>query len=117
LTAKPALEQHMHGRSDPSATSVFVVVDIWRVKPGKHDELRRALAESGRRFRTFPGVLSVDYTLLDGDPDRYLVVFRYADRQTREAFVATDELQQTMTRLTELWDLESPVYTGTPMGY
>ena len=97
--------------------SAFVVVDIWRVKPGKHDELREVLAESGRRFRLMPGVLSVDYTLLDGDPDRYLVVFRYIDAAAREAFVATDLLKDTMQRLQSLWDLESPVYKGTPAGY
>ena len=95
---------------------MFVVVDIWRVKPGKHDILRQALAESGMLFRTMPGVLSVDYTLLDNDPDRYLVVFRYADAAARESFVATDELKTTMVRLRDLWDLESPVYKGFPAG-
>lgn len=98
-------------------TSVFVVVDIWRAKPGKHDALRQVLTESGMLFRTMPGVLSVDYTLLDNDPDRYLVVFRYADAAAREAFVATDELRDTMARLSDLWDLESPVYKGTPAGF
>jgi quinol monooxygenase YgiN len=96
--------------------SAFVVVDIWRAKPGKHDELREELARSGARFRTMAGVLSVDYTLLDNDPDRYLVVFRYTDAAAREAFVATDELRSTMTRLSELWELESPIYLGTPIG-
>ena len=99
------------------SSSVYVVVDIWRVKPGKHDEARQVLTESGRTFRAFPGVLSVDYTLLDNDPDRYLVVFRYADAAARESFVATVELKSTMTRLRELWDLDSPIYIGTPVGY
>ena len=97
--------------------SVFVVVDIWRAKPGKHEALRQVLAESGAMFRAMPGVLSVDYTLLDGDADRYLVVFRYSDAAAREAFVATDELRSTMVRLQDLWDLESPIYQGTPAGY
>ncbi len=100
-----------------SDTSVFVVVDIWRVKPGMQAELEQVLAESGAQFRSMPGVLSVDFTLLDGDPDRYLVVFRYADAAAREAFVATDELRSTMARLRDLWDLESPIYQGTPVGY
>jgi quinol monooxygenase YgiN len=102
--------------TDPD-TSVYVVVDIWRVKPGKHVELRQVLTESGSLFRAMPGVLSVDYTLLDNDPDRYLVVFRYVDAAAREAFVATDALTSTMTRLDDLWDLESPVYKGIPAGY
>jgi quinol monooxygenase YgiN len=97
-------------------TSVFVVVDIWRVKPGKRDEVRALLTEAGQIFRSRPGVLSVDFTLLDNDPDRYLVVFRYADAGAREQFVATDELKSVMARLTELWDLESPIYMGTPAG-
>lgn len=98
-------------------SSAFVVVDIWRVKPGKCAELRQVLTDSGHLFRTCPGVLSVDYTLLDNDPDRYLVVFRYADAASREGFVATDELKETMARLHELWDLESPIYKGTPAGF
>jgi quinol monooxygenase YgiN len=98
-------------------TSVFVVVDIWRVKPGRRDEVRDLLAGAGALFRTRPGVLSVDFTLLDGDPDRYLVVFRYSDAAARETFVATDELRSVMTRLTALWDLESPIYKGTPAGF
>jgi heme-degrading monooxygenase HmoA len=100
-----------------NATSAYVVVDIWRVKPGRHAELREVLTESGARFRTMSGVLSVDYTLVEGDPDRYLVVFRYADAAAREAFVATDELRSTMSRLRDLWDLESPIYRGVPAGY
>lgn len=102
-------------RSEDS--SAFVVVDIWRGKPGKRDELRHVLTDSGALFRRQPGVLSVDYTLLDNDPDRYLVVFRYANAAAREAFVATDELKATMARLGELWDLESPIYKGTPAGF
>ena len=98
-------------------SSVYVVVDLWRVKPGAHDELRDLLTASGTLFRTMPGVLSVDYTLLEGDPDRYLVVFRYADAAAREAFVATDELTSMMERLRELWDLESPIYKGVPAGF
>jgi heme-degrading monooxygenase HmoA len=98
-------------------TSVFVVVDIWHVKPGKHDELRQALTESGARFRSMPGILSVDYTMLDGDPDRYLVVFRYSDAAARAAFVATDELKTTMNTLVELRDLESPIFKGVPAGF
>lgn len=101
----------------PDATSVYVVVDIWRGKPGKRDELRQVLAESGALFRSLPGVLSVDFTLLDDDPDRYLVVFRYESANARETFVARDELKSTLARLGELWDLESPIYKGTPAGF
>ncbi len=101
----------------PNASSVFVVVDIWRGKSGKRDELRQVLTDSGALFRARPGVLSVDFTLLEDDPDRYLVVFRYESAEARETFVATDELRATLSRLSELWDLESPVYKGTPAGF
>lgn len=97
-------------------TSAFVVVDIWRVKAGKEDEIRGVLAESARRFRRQPGILSVDYTHIDGDPRHYLVVFRYESAEAREAFQQTDELRSTMTRLRELWDLESPVWKGHQTG-
>lgn len=63
-----------------------------------------------------PGVLSVDFTTLDNDPDRYLVIFRYASAAAREAFVATDDVRSTLERLKPLWDLESPIYKGSPLG-
>jgi heme-degrading monooxygenase HmoA len=94
----------------------FVVVDIWKVKPGKHSEVEKVLGEAGSMFRKIDGVLSVDYTLLVDDPDRYLVVFRYRDADTRKQFVATEALTSTMSRLRELWDLESPIYQGVATG-
>ncbi|CAN5299531.1 hypothetical protein BH23CHL1_BH23CHL1_19240 [soil metagenome] len=97
-------------------TPGFVVVDIWKVKPGKQEELRKVLAEVGRHFRTVDGVLSVDYTQLVNDEDRYLVVFRYRDADARTAFVATDALRSTMERLAALWSLESPIYQGVSTG-
>jgi quinol monooxygenase YgiN len=99
-----------------SETSAFVVVDLWRAKPGKRAELEATLAESARVFRQQPGVLSVDYTHLAGDPERYLVVFRYANRAAREDFRATDMLRATMERLAPLWDLEGDVMLGHQTG-
>lgn len=90
----------------------FVVVDIWKVKPGKQDELNAVLAECGERFWQVDGILSVDYTRMIDDPDRYLVIFRYRSAEDREAFVAADDLRSTMQRLAELWDLESPIWQG-----
>jgi quinol monooxygenase YgiN len=96
--------------------SAFVVVDLWRVRPGRRTEVEQVLAKAGTLFRAQPGVLSVDFTHLDGDPDRYVVVFRYQDAAAREAFVSTPELTATLKRLSSLWDLESPVYKGFPPG-
>ena len=70
-----------------SDTTAFVVVDLWRAKPGKRADLEATLADSARVFRGQPGVLSVDYTHLAGDPERYLVVFRYANQSARDAFL------------------------------
>jgi quinol monooxygenase YgiN len=90
----------------------FVVVDVWRVKPGKEDETRATLATARRKFIQVPGVVSVDYAVVDGAPDKYLVIFRYEDRASREEFVATDELRSTMARLAELWDLDDVFVMG-----
>jgi quinol monooxygenase YgiN len=90
----------------------FVVVDIWRARPGKQQELRDALVDAGRQFRAMDGVVSVDYTQLVDDESRYLVIFRYRDAEARNAFVATDALRSTMQRLEALWDVESPIYQG-----
>jgi len=99
-----------------SDSSAFVVVDLWRAKPGKQAQLTATLAESARVFREQPGVLSVDYTHLGGDPDRYLAVFRYASQAARDAFRSTDALRDTMDQLTLLWDLESDVMLGHQTG-
>jgi quinol monooxygenase YgiN len=90
----------------------YVVVDTWRVKPGKEAEIIPILAEARRRFLAVPGVLSVDYARVDGDPGRILVVFRYADKATREAFVATEDLKATMTRLSAFWDFDGTAIHG-----
>ncbi len=99
-----------------SSEAGFVVVDIWRVKPGKQQALHGVLAEAGRQFRVVDGVVSVDYTQLIDDKNRYLVVFRYRDVEARTAFVATDVLRSTMESLDALWELESPIYKGVALG-
>jgi heme-degrading monooxygenase HmoA len=90
----------------------YVVVDVWRVKPGKEDAIRSVLATAQRQFSEFPGIVSIDYALVDGDPSRYLVVFRYRDQQAREEFVATSELKETMNRLRDYWDLDGIFFRG-----
>jgi quinol monooxygenase YgiN len=95
--------------------TAFIVVDIWRAKPGQQQQLDQLLADSAAAFRQQPGVLSVDFTRLEDDPERYLVVFRYQDAQAREDFVATPQLKATLSALSEFWDLESPIYKGIPL--
>lgn len=93
----------------------YVVVDIWRAKPGMVDEVDTLLGSMLEPFLAVDGVLSVDYTRLEETDDQYLVVFRYADQAARERFVATDDLKSTMAALRQIWDLESPVYRGTAL--
>jgi quinol monooxygenase YgiN len=93
----------------------FVVVDTWRVKPGKAAEIAALLAEIRQRFLTVPGIVSVDFAHIDGDPSHYLVVFRYTDMAAREAFVSTEDLQSTMARLRELWDFDGISLQAVPM--
>lgn len=90
----------------------YVVVDLWRAKPGMGEQVDRLLMDAAPRFRAAPGVVSVDYTRLEDTSDTYLVIFRYVDRAAREAFVATDDLRETMAALRQVWDLESPIYRG-----
>jgi len=90
----------------------YVVVDLWRAKPGMGEQVDRLLMDAAPRFRAAPGVVSVDYTRLEDTSDTYLVIFRYVDRAAREAFVATDDLRDTMAALRQVWDLESPIYRG-----
>ena len=90
----------------------YVVVDVWKVKPGKEAETRKVLSNAKREFSSYPGIVSIHYALVDGDPTRYLVVFRYRDHQTRAEFVSTELLKSTMTRLSELWDLDGVFFEG-----
>ena len=90
----------------------YVVVDVWRAKPGKTSEVDRLLVEAAERFRPIEGIVSVDYARLDDQSDMYLVVFRYASKAARLAFQETDVLRSTMTGLRQVWDLESPIYRG-----
>lgn len=94
----------------------YVVVDIWKVKPGQESQLRAVLSEAGRRFRAMDGIVSVDYTQLVDDESRYLVVFRYSDHHARNTFVQSDALRSTMEQLEALWELESPIYQGVASG-
>jgi len=59
--------------SEPTETA-YIVVDFWRARPDRESELERALTESATAFRAQPGVLSVDFTRVEDDPGRYLVV-------------------------------------------
>ncbi len=95
----------------------YVVVDIWRAKPGKKAEVDAVLADAGVQFRQVPGIVSVDYARLDGETDMYLVIFRYENREAREAFAETELLKSTMLTLRQLWDLESPIYKGENAGF
>ena len=90
----------------------YVVVDIWRAKPGMRDEVDQLLTDAATVFRSVDGIVSVDYARLEDQPDMYLVIFRYADKAAREAFVETEDLKSTMANLRQVWDLESPIYRG-----
>ncbi len=90
----------------------FVVVDVWKVKPGKEESIKEVLAAAHRKFSERPEILSVDYCLAGGDPSRYLVVFRYTSEEAREAFVQTEELKATMQTLQDYWDLDDVFVKG-----
>ena len=97
-------------------SSAYVVVDFWRARPGREAELERKLSESVVAFRAHPGVLSVDFTRVEGDPSHYLVIFRYDSAASRAAFVATDLVRDTLNDLSDLWDLDGQVWRGEPIG-
>lgn len=91
----------------------FVVVDTWNVKPGMEERIRPVLARAHREFSAHPEILSVDYCLVDGRKNQYLVIFRYTSEEARENFVASQELTSTMETLREYWEL-ADVYVKGP---
>jgi quinol monooxygenase YgiN len=104
-------------RVQPVSDVGYIVVDVWRAKPGMRDQVDAVLKDAAVRFRAIEGVLSVDYARLDNHDDMYLVVFRYTDAGARERFSESDDLRSTMTHLRQLWDLESPIYRGASTGF
>lgn len=101
-----------NGRTQQQVAAPHIVVDLWKVRPGQRETLEHLLRELVRQFRSQPEILSVDFTRLEDGPDRYLAVFRYESAEARKAFVATEELKASHSRLSDLWDLDSTVYRG-----
>jgi quinol monooxygenase YgiN len=95
----------------------YVVVDTWRIKPGKESEIVSVLTEIRQRFLAVPGVVSIDFAHFEDDASRILVVFRYADAAARTAFVATDDLKATMTRLSEFWEFDGVAIRGDAISH
>ena len=91
----------------------FVVVDVWKVKPGKEESIKEVLAAAHRKFSERPEILSVDYCLADSRQNKYLVIFRYTSEDARERFIASEELTSTMETLREFWEL-GDVYVKGP---
>jgi quinol monooxygenase YgiN len=92
----------------------FVVVDTWLVRPGKRDALEATLADAARWFRAQPDVLSVEFNHIDGNPDRYLAVFRYRNLHARDTLQKTTYLSTLRERLQDLWDVEIRAIKGHP---
>lgn len=101
--------------TDPQAA--FVVVDFWRATTADTHLLDAELTQLARHFRTMPGVLSCDFTRVDGDAGRYMAIFRYADAAAREAFVSDPSaaVSESLVRLGQWWALDSPIYRGAPL--
>lgn len=95
----------------------YVVVDTWRIRPGKEAEIVSVLTEIRQRFLAVPGIVSVDFAHFEDDPSRILVVFRYADAAARATFVATDDLKATMTRLSEYWEFDGIAVRGNAISH
>lgn len=107
----------MKGAHVSADTDAFVVVDFWRAIGNDTAELEAELRQLAAAYRRAPGVLSCDFTRVDGDPGRYMAVFRYANADAREAFVSNPDLDVsgTLERLGALWTLASPVHRGSPL--
>jgi quinol monooxygenase YgiN len=94
----------------------YVVVDIWRAKPGMAAEVLEILTSAIPRFRSADGVSMVDVARLDGLDDQFMVVFRYRSRAARDEFMSSDDYRAFSNILQQLWDLESPIYRGESLG-
>src|SRR5262249_13875190 len=82
----------------------LIVWEIWEKKPEVtteqlHEVIRRHLP----RVNRIDGMLSVDFTQLRDDPNRYLALFRYRDESYRAGFLAADDLRDMRKELDHLW--------------
>jgi quinol monooxygenase YgiN len=82
----------------------LTVWEIWEKKPEVtteqlHDVIRRHLP----RVNRIEGMLTVEFTQLRDDPNRYLALFRYRDESYRAGFLAADDLRDMRKELDHLW--------------
>jgi quinol monooxygenase YgiN len=82
----------------------LTVWEIWQKRPEVpteqlHDVIRRHLP----RVASVDGMLSVEFTQLRDDPDRYLALFRYRDEAYRAGFLASDAVREMRKELDQLW--------------
>jgi quinol monooxygenase YgiN/thiol-disulfide isomerase/thioredoxin len=82
----------------------LTVWEIWEKKPDvSTEQLQDVIKRHLPKVSKIEGMLSVEFTQLRDDPNRYLALFRYRDESYRAGFLAADDLRDMRKELDHLW--------------
>ena len=82
-----------------SQTPGVVVVAYVSCAPGKRDELVAVLRASQERSRAEPGCLRYGFSTAVEDPDAFVAVEEWADREALEVHLGTENIREFMGAL------------------
>jgi hypothetical protein len=82
----------------------LTVWEIWEKRPEvSTEQLQDVIRRHLPRVSKIDGMLTVEFTQLRDDPNRYLALFRYRDEAYRAGFLAADDLRDMRKELDHLW--------------
>ena len=88
----------------PTAGRPLIVYEEWVARePGREEQLEDVLRRHLPALQTVPGVCSVDFAEVDGQPGRYLAIFRYDHEGIRPTFLASDAVKALRAEVDPLW--------------
>jgi hypothetical protein len=87
-----------------SGERTLTVWEIWEKKPEvSTEQLHAVIRRHLPRVNRIEGMLTVEFSQLRDDPNRYLALFRYRDESYRAGFLAADDLRDMRKELDHLW--------------
>ena len=82
-----------------SQTPGVIVIAYVSCAPGRRDELAAVLTASQERSRAEPGCLRYGFSAAVEDPDAFVAVEEWADREALEVHLKTDHIRAFMAAL------------------
>ena len=88
----------------PTAGRPLTVYEFWTARePGLEEQLESVLQRHLPALQTVPGVRSVDFGEVAGQPGRYLAIFRYDHEGIRTTFLESEAVRRLRAEVDPLW--------------